>query len=123
MKILSFICLAAGRAAQAVPVTNLSWSLSRFARIEGNFLVVDVPPEKAREGGRGVAYVDLSKFDGKCIKAEIVARGENISKPRDSWNGLKFMFHYKDAESGIDYWPNTRTRLGSFPTQTITVSD
>ena len=123
MKILSFICLAAGLAAQAVPVTNLSWSLSRFARIEGKFLVVDVPPEKAREGGRGVAYVDLSKFDGKCIKAEIVARGENISKPRDSWNGLKFMVHYKDAESGIDYWPNTRSRLGSFPTQTITVSD
>ena len=62
-------------------------------------------------------------FDGKNFMAEISAQGENISKPRDSWNGLKFMFHYKDLESGSDFWPNTRARLGNFPKQTISVSD
>ena len=115
-------CLAAF-AAQAVPLTNLTWSLSRFARIEGTLLTVDVPPDKAGEGGCGRACVDLSAFSDKCFQAEIVARGENISKPRDSWNGLKFMFHYKNPETGSEQWPNTRPRLGSFPTQTITVSD
>ena len=64
MKMLSSICLAAGLAAQAVPVTNLSWSLSRFARIEGKFLVVDVPPEKA--------LVDVQKTIDSLREAGVV---------------------------------------------------
>ena len=125
MNQVAVICLGLSVAsfAQAVPFTNLAWRLTRHARIEGNLLVVDVPPDKAREGGHGLARVDLSAFSGKCFMAEIVARGERISKPRDSWNGLKFMFHYKDPETGADKWPNTRSRLGSFPEQTIAVSD
>ena len=115
--------MAAASSALAVPFTNLSWRLTRNARIEGNCLVVDVPPEKAHEGGSGLARVDMSAFSGKCFMAEISARGERISKPRDSWNGLKFMFHYKNQDTGTDNWPNTRSRLGDFPTQTITVSD
>ena len=109
--------------ARALPFTNLNWRLTRNARIEGNYLIVDVPPERAREGGSGLARVDLSAFSEKCFIAEIVASGERISKPRDSWNGLKFMFHYKNQDTGTDQWPNTRSRLGDFSTQTITVSD
>ena len=121
--VLMGLCLAAACVARAVPFTNLNWRLTRHARIEGNLLVVDVPPDKAREGGCGVARVDMSAFSGKCFIAQIVARGAGISKPRQSWNGLKFMFHYKNPETGTDQWPNTRSRLGDFPTQTITVSD
>ena len=121
--LIAGLCLAAACVARAIPFTNLTWQLTRHARIEGNLLVVDVPPEKAREGGCGRARVDLSMLSGKGFQAEIVARGENISQPRDAWNGLKFMFHYKDSETGDEYWPNTGSRLGSFPKQSITVSD
>ncbi|MBQ6337853.1 MAG: cellulase family glycosylhydrolase [Kiritimatiellae bacterium] len=120
---LMVLCLTTTCAARTVPFTNLNWRLTRHARIEGNLLVVDVPPDKAREGGCGVARVDMSAFSGKCFIAQIVARGERISKPRQSWNGLKFMFHYKNPETGTEQWPNTHSRLGDFPTQTITVSD
>ena len=102
--------------------TSLTWSLSRFAKIEGNILTVDVAPDQAKEGGSAVTMVDLTPINGQCFSASVKCRGENISKPFEHWNGLKFQFEFRDMVTGETAYPNTRSRLGSFPEETISVT-
>ena len=110
----------------ALPVeiqgASLFWSLSRFAKIDGDILTVDVPPDCAKEGGSAVAMVDLTPINGQCFSASVKCRGENISKPFEHWNGLKFQFEFRDMVTGDKVYPNTRSRLGSFPEETISVT-
>ncbi len=113
--VLCGLSLTVLRTVWAVPFTNLTWQLARHARIDGHLLVVDVPPEKAREGGYGRTRVDVSAFSGNCFIAEIVAQGTGISKPAQPGSGLKFTVRYKDEESGLEHWPNTCSRSGDFP--------
>lgn len=105
--------------------TSLDWQLSRSAKIEGNVLTVDVPPDRAKEGGHTIAWVDLSSIDGQCFSASVRCRGENISKPAEHWNGLKFQFEFRNLTTGEMMYPNTKSRLGTFPEETIqtTVAD
>ena len=102
--------------------TSLSWSLSRFAKIEGDILTVDVPPGQAKEGGSAVTTVDLTPINGQCFSASVKCRGENISKPFEHWNGLKFQFEFRDVVTGETQYPNTRSRLGSFPEESISTT-
>ncbi|MBP5543973.1 MAG: cellulase family glycosylhydrolase [Kiritimatiellae bacterium] len=113
---------AAGVYAQEIAGTSLSWSLSRFARIEGDILTVDVPPDCAKEGGSAVAMVDMTPIDGQCFSASVRCRGENISKPFEHWNGLKFQFEFRDVVTGETVYPNTKSRLGTFPEETISTT-
>ncbi len=107
----------------AAPSAALSWHLPSYATLEGDILTIDVPEEAARQGCRAEADIDLSAFDGVAFEAEIEASGERIAKPRTAWNGLKFQFEYKDPASGETFYPNTASRLGDFPRQTLTVRD
>ena len=102
---------------------ELCWQCGPNARIEGNLLVVDVPVGEEKTGGLATAEIDLSAHDGKPVGAEIVASGERIAKPLHWYTGLKFQFEYEDPLSGEWSYPNTPSRLGDFPTQTIRVSD
>ena len=113
---------AAGANAQEISGTSLSWTLSRFARIEGDILTVDVPPDCAKEGGSAVAMVDMTPIDGQCFSASVRCRGENISKPFEHWNGLKFQFEFRDVVTGETVYPNTKSRLGTFPEETISTT-
>ena len=101
----------------------LAWKLPPFATLEGDILTIDVPESAARQGCRASAEIDLSPYDGVPLEAEIEARGERIAKPRDAWNGLKFQFEYVDPDSGETQYPNTASRLGDFPRQTLHVRD
>ena len=98
---------------------SIHWTLSRHAKIDGNVLTVDVPPDCAKEGGSAVAMVDLTPINGQCFSASVKCRGENISRPPEYWNGLKFQFEFRDAVTGETEYPNTRSRIGSFPDETI----
>ncbi len=102
---------------------ELCWQCGPNARIEGDLLIVDVPVGEEKTGGLATAEIDLSAWDGKPVGAEIVASGERIAKPLNWYTGLKFQFEYEDALSGEWSYPNTPSRLGDFPTQTIRVSD
>ena len=102
---------------------ELCWQCGPNARIEGNLLIVDVPVGEEKTGGLATAEIDLSAWDGKPVGAEIVASGERIAKPLNWYTGLKFQFEYEDALSGEWSYPNTQSRLGDFPEQTIRVSD
>ncbi|MBR0057344.1 MAG: cellulase family glycosylhydrolase [Kiritimatiellae bacterium] len=101
----------------------LAWCLPPYATLEGDILTVDVPEEAARQGCRVEAHIDLSAYDGVPLEAEVEARGERIARPRDAWNGLKFQFEYVDPETGDRQYPNTASRLGDFPRQTLRVRD
>ena len=121
LQIAVFLAAAASGAADIVG-TSLSWNLSRFAKIEGDILTVDVPPDCAKEGGSAVAIIDMTPIDGQCFSASVRCRGENISKPFEHWNGLKFQFEFRDMVTGETVYPNTRSRLGSFPVETISTT-
>ena len=111
------------RVAAAAPSAALDWRLPPYATREGDLLTIDVPESAARQGCRVEANVDLSAFDGMAFEAEIEASGERIAKPRAAWNGLKFQFEYTDPASGETFYPNTASRLGDFPRQTLHVRD
>ena len=101
----------------------LAWNLPPYATLEGDILTIDVPESAARQGCRASAEIDLSAYDGVPLEAQIEAQGERIAKPRDAWNGLKFQFEYVDPDSNETQYPNTASRLGDFPRQTLRVRD
>ncbi len=101
----------------------LQWKCGPNARIEGNLLIVDVPVGEEKTGGLATASVDLAAWDGQPVGAEIVASGERIAKPLHWYTGLKFQFEYEDADSREMHYPNTSSRLGDFPEQTIHLRD
>ena len=109
--------------AAAAPSAALAWNLPPYATLEGDILTIDVPESAARQGCRASAEIDLSAYDGVPLEAEIEAQGERIAKPRDAWNGLKFQFEYVDPDSNETLYPNTSSRLGDFPRQTLRVRD
>ena len=103
---------------------TLVWTTTPYARIDGDRLVVDVPPgEEAAKGGLASAEIDLSPWDGRPVGAEITASGRGIGKPLHWYNGLKFQFEYEDPVAGDWFYPNTASRLGDFPEQTIRLGD
>ena len=103
---------------------TLVWTTTQHARIEGDRLVVDVPQgEEAAKGGLASAEIDLSAWDGRPVGAEITASGRGIGKPLHWYNGLKFQFEYEDPVAGDCFYPNTASRLGDFPEQTIRLGD
>lgn len=110
-------CLAAARTSW-----GYEWKLSKYATISNDVLTVAVPENAAREGGSARTVIDLRPFCGKMLRGEIQCQGTDISRPRQSWNGLKFMLHFTDGKTGTQMWPNTGPRLGSFPKQKIKVS-
>jgi len=95
-----------------------AWRLSRFAKVEGGSLVVDVPAASAAEGGSGRARVDLSPFAGKVLEAEVRVRGENVAKGSVGWLGMKFMLHY-ERDDGTKTWPQAKAEHGSFGWKTV----
>lgn len=108
-----------------VSLTNLTWTLSRYARIDGNLLVVDVPSDRRQGESCARARIDMSAFSGECFALCVTASCEGMSKPSHIYNGLKFQVHYKDCETGKDKWFNVPRRLSQhdFTMQTIMTVD
>ena len=121
MEFRSMAALAAAAASLAAAAPD--WRIPPNATLDGDVLIIDVPEDAAAQGCRAWAEIDLSAWDGKPVGAEIVARGERISKPPHWYNGLKFQFEYEDADSKEMHYPNTPSRLGDFPEQTLHLRD
>ena len=98
------------------------WRLTRFAKIEGMRLVVDVPKEFAKEGGAARCTVDLRPFRGKGFHAAVRASGRDLSKPDKRWLGFKFMFRYVDAKGGV-HWPGAHGLTWTFPEEKFTFAE
>ena len=97
MKLTSSIAVCAlGLAASAAPASlpPLEWSLSGAARMEGDALVVDAPPEAP--GGGATARLDLRPFRNKSFRLTVRASMEGVPRPKFSYEGLKFQFTIYD---------------------------
>ena len=97
------------------------WVLpSKFARIQGDVLTIDVPAGTKDVNAQARKSLDLSPFVGKAFDISIRCRGENVSVGRDSWLGFKVMIHYRDEAGTGDQWPQAAARSGTFGWETVT---
>ena len=121
------ILLAAAAVAPAAPLTNLDWKLPSTARIEGDILVVDVPPGDPETGAETHAHcsVDVDLGDilggGNGAAVSVRLRARDITKPDASWNGVKFMLRYVEEETGETKWPGAKFPIGTFDWTNATV--
>ena len=69
------------------------WVPGKFGKITGDRVVIDVPAGARSALNCADATVDLVPFRGQSLCFTIRGRAWNVSTPRDSWNGIKFMLY------------------------------
>ena len=112
--------LAAAATAAAEPLPSLDWRLPECARIEGDVLVVDVPPgdpdRLVEEHAQCTAEVDLSPYlaDGRGAVLRVRVRARDVAKPDYRWNGVKCMFRFVSEDTGRTSHPGAVFPIGSF---------
>jgi hypothetical protein len=57
--------------------------------------------------------VDLSGFRGDSLCFTVRARAKEVSQPRQSYNGVKFMLSYRDGD-GREFWHHPSNLKGTF---------
>ena len=103
--------------------TNLAWVLPpKVARIEGSTLVVGLSPGDQTNTVHCEAPLDLSGLldDGTGLIMTIRVRAEGVTKPAHSWNGVKFMLRYEDADTGKTHYPGASLSIGTYGWRTVT---
>ncbi|MBR2838468.1 MAG: acetylxylan esterase [Kiritimatiellae bacterium] len=95
-------------------VSCREWRLSPECRLEGNILTVSVPKGKAGGLHAAITKVDLARFEQEGFEATVRVRGRDVTVPPQPYNGVKFMFHYRDKFNGADQWPGATLPTGSF---------
>ena len=119
-----FHCVAVGMlaiaafGAEPVPLKEFNfpascWSPGKFGKITGDRIVIDVPASARSAMNCADAVVDLTPFRGQSLCFTIRGRAWNVSTPRDTWNGVKFMLYYRDAD-GQEYWHHPSHLKGTF---------
>ena len=72
-----------------------------------------------RHGANTVqAAVDLSPYRSKEIIVKCRIKAENVSRPKESYNGVKLMLHYETPSAGRQ-WPGARIPPGTFDWQSF----
>jgi hypothetical protein len=95
-----------------------AWPEAGFAAWTQGFdaspsLRVSVSSEDSGGGNMIRIPLDLTAYRGCVLVFECMAKAENVSKPQQSHNGVKFMLHYRSATTGPD-WQNENDLSGSF---------
>ena len=94
------------------------WTLTPECRLDGDILTV-VVPEGSASGQHGAwTTVELAPFAEDGFEASIQVRGENVSIPPERYNGVKFMFHWRNAVTSADEWPGALLPTGTFEWRT-----
>ena len=101
------------------------WSKAAFAQWlpghkETPSLCVTVPAAEATGSHMIRLPVDLSRYRGCKLQFECLVKAENVSKPPESYNGVKFMFHFKSAEG--PHWLNQNNVFGTFDWKKISLA-
>ena len=99
------------------------WRLSPECRLEGGVLTVNVPKSDAVGVHCAMTTVDLAPYETEGFCATIRVRGEDVSVPPEPYNGVKFMFHYRDKSSGKEQWPGAKILTGTFGWRDVSVQD
>ena len=88
-----------------VPEWTISKSLAKYVWIEGDRLIVDVPPGVTNVCAYATRPVDLSDFAQNMLEAHVRCRGENVVRDPRKARGVKLSLHYTDPESGDWRYP------------------
>ena len=110
---LAVACAANGAETKAA-FGGLEWRLSPECRLDGNVLTVTVPKDKARGMHAAITTVDLAPFETEGFEATICVRGKGVTVPPQPYNGVKFMFHYRNKFGGAEQWPGAALPTGDF---------
>ncbi len=102
---------------ELAPLTNLAWRLpAKYATLEGDRLVVDIPADAYPASAVATAEPPLALLEGaKGFSMTVEAEGSGLAKPTKSWLGLKFQLHWRDAANAREEWPNVRNAIGDLP--------
>lgn len=121
---LTTLLLSAGLALSAQTILKTSfapeemkgWKLPSFAKVEptdsGHCLVIRLDKVIPGDDGRAVLPFDFSKYAGKTVRMDGEMSYENVSKPRQSWNGTKFMMVFA-TKGGQRYWKHPSGEHGT----------
>ncbi len=125
--VISLALLAASMQAQQVLTCDFSkesltnWSLPKGATVKsddrGPYLEITLDKPTGGEG-RAVLPFDFTKYVGKAVKLQAEFSYDNVSKPRDSWNGTKFMLIFQ-TKDGKTHWMHPSGSYGSSPWKPI----
>lgn len=116
---LSRICmmlfLVAACTACAAETLKPAWSPGRYGTIRDGILRIAVPPGPDQSAMNcSEAEIDLAPYRGKGVFTfSIRLRADGVSKPRRNWNGVKFMFRFRD-KSGGEFYRNVSGLAGTF---------
>lgn len=62
--------------------------------------------------------IDLTPYRGMILLLTCKAKAQNVTKPHQSWNGIKCMLNFK-SPSGGEHWVNQGNVYGSFDWKTL----
>ncbi|MBL8994253.1 MAG: cellulase family glycosylhydrolase, partial [Spirochaetia bacterium] len=101
------------------------WNLGDFAAWvpegkKGNtVLKVVVGADKTPGHQKAGATLDLSPYKGMKLLFECEVKAKDVSKPPQTYNGVKFMIHLNSASTG-EKWINENNVYGTFEWKTVT---
>ncbi len=87
----------------AAEKTHLQWRESGYGKIHATRAVIRVPAGKDQGLHAVTAPVDLSGFAGKNCVFSIRVRAQDVARPSQDWNGVKFMLSYRDSDGKMQY--------------------
>ena len=99
-----------------VHLGELNWRLPNGVQRFGNTIVAEVAHGNEDGDARATAQLDPSVFQGRarhCFRFHIHARGTGITKPKLSYQGLKFMVRL-DGPDGKKRWISAPNRTGDW---------
>tara|TARA_Y100000589_G_scaffold284712_1_gene283775 strand:+ start:1710 stop:3281 length:1572 start_codon:yes stop_codon:yes gene_type:complete len=79
---------------------------------------INVTPQQKSGSNVMSIPIDLSPYRGMIMQLSCKAKAQNVTQPRQSWNGIKCMLNYKSPTTG-EQWHNQGNVFGSFDWKTI----
>lgn len=116
--ILTTLLLSVFIIASAAPVpeinrATLQWDKQPFAAQTDGIWRIVIAPEEAAKQNVVSAAIDLVPYRGKQLAFSIRVKADNVSKPPQPWNGVKFMLYYIDGENQ-KRWLHPNNVYGTF---------
>jgi len=90
------LCVLSVGAADFTPQWRIAGSVAEYVKVEGDRLVVDVPPGVSNVCAYMAAEIDLSDWAQSCLEAEIRCRGTRLVRDPRPGRNVKLALHYTD---------------------------
>ncbi|MBP5543564.1 MAG: cellulase family glycosylhydrolase [Kiritimatiellae bacterium] len=101
---------------------DLNWKLPKGARIEGDRLIAEIPAEDGPGNIWCAATLDISEALAamKCVAAHARFRAENISEPKEPWQGVKVQFMFESPTGAGRIYRSVNTARGTYGWTNVT---